>query len=361
MADVFKRQPESSQKIFVEDSYEYGYAVLGIEGEILRLRERSSEIVTDDFEVSSWRVLLQSYQLDPFPVGDLRPKFKRIRYHSRGSEFHRQCPVSLLYTMMDELKMPRVPSKTKLSAAGHIRHSVATEDCAHHVSLDCNMPRSMYCERDLEYVVDVGSLDRDKLDEFLGEQRKKMRHFTLDPTDIDVGELVLHGRADALLRAGPFLVVLDFKRGAYGFYEKRSNKLQFGAYALAVEQLLQEQFTGRILISVNRSRKSSPGAFKIPRPHLTMMYPGSQLERKIDFSIVENYLLRKQLLDDPDFFVWLRGKYMSETRKDGKSKCMSLIIGEPCFYIQTGLCDIVLDYVKEGGDMRKLLLNNVAI
>jgi len=364
MADILDRQSAEDRSVFIEDTFKEGYAVLGVEGEILRLRDSSSPIVTHEMEVSSWRRIVDKHLLEPFPVGDMKKRFRRGHYQSRGSEFHRQCPLSLLYVLLDQSKIPGLPSPSSLAVAGLVRHHIATDDCAHNISIENKIQRREYCECDVEYTLDVNKIDEEGLCIFLDGQRKSMPDFRLDPSMLDIGELVLRGRADCLLRAGPYIVVLDFKRGGYGFYEKKSNKLQFGSYALAVEQLLQEKFSGRILISLNRVRDSSPGAFRLPKEHMTMMENGSGLEELIGFNMVLNYLMRKELLDDPGFYISTQEHYTHAEvkRKSGlANKCATLISGSPCFYIENGLCGIVRRYVEDGKDLRQLLLPSVKI
>ncbi len=364
MADLFMQKSDEDRAIFTLDTFNEGYAVLGIEGEILRLREASLEMCRHDGSVSSWRSLTSKHLLEPFPVGDLSKRFRRKGYQSRGSEYHRKCPISLLYVMMDKEKLPGRVCDSMIAKAGTIRHSLATDDCAHSESLESKVPRSMYCERDLEYVLDINTLEQSKLEAFLDKERSKMKQFSLDLASLDVGELVLKGRADALLRLGPNLVVLDFKRGAYGFYEKRSNRLQFGSYAMAVEQLLQEKFSGRILISMNRDRNSNIGAFSLPKPHVTMMERGSGLKDEINFMLVEHYLIRKELLDHPDRYLAIREHYMThEIKREGKQTtlCLSAVGSLPCFYQENGMCKMIADYVYEGKDLRNLLIDNVVL
>jgi hypothetical protein len=365
MADILDRMPGEEREIFLEDSFNEGYAVLGIEGEIMRLQETSAEIVRDNFEVSSWRAVTSAYKLKPFPVGDLTNRFRHKEYQARGSEFHRGCALSLLLVMVDPEKLPeKIIQNSKLSIAGTVRHALATEDSSHHLSLTPNVPRSMYCERDLEYVLDVSSVEPQKLQEFLAKQRKKLKYFELNPSAIEREEIVMHGRADAILRIGEHLVILDFKRGAYGMYEKKSNRLQFGVYALAVEQLLRQEFPGRILISVNRVRESSPGAFKTPKPHITMMFPGSQLEEEINHNLVANYLIRKEIMDNPELYTRVQEHYMNDPIKrkgEQTTKCNSLIANLPCFHMESRLCTIVAEYIKAGGNLRDILLDKVTI
>jgi hypothetical protein len=372
MADVFQTMSPEDRLTFTEDTHDYGYVVRGVEGEIQSLNKLSREIAIDDGRTSSWRVITGEHKLIPFPVGDLTKRFRRDTYQSRGSEFHIKCPVALLYTMFDDDKLPEKPLSNTSSTSGTVRHAIASEECSHYSFTEHGVPRSLYCERDVEYLLDINTLDKQRLNEFFKKRTKELfgRHakdipeFRLDPDDIDIGELVLRGRADSLLRIGPYLVVLDFKRGAYGLHEKKSNKLQFGVYALAVEQLIDQEFAGRILISINRKRDSSRGSLTTPKPHFTIMYPESDLEDQINLHLVANYLMRKQLLDDPELYFNLchLQREQNIVRKGEKtSKCEAISSDNPCFDFESNACDIVQRYVKKGGDLRKLLLQDVVI
>ncbi len=394
MADVVEQIPENKLGLLVKDSAAEGYAFPGPEDFIQELNTTNPTTVRTDQKEQGLRYFTEHHQLMPWTIAEDMNFLSMVDafpyQHGRPSQFSSsKCPISVLISNIDDVKLENATGKkariVRATLAGDLRHAiVSAPNLMHELTpySPFNVPRSEYSEKRSIYHFSVSGLEEelDKLSEYMAGgslqgldlwdmtnfewERKQYKDLfnamQLDWRDSGLTTYTIKGTADELLtfEDSEWVAILDWKRSRYF---KNAFAMQTCAYALGVDQMSGSKADAYFLICAINHYNNRQKDYRMSGRHILQVLRDDILIKTMQLKTVFLHTVIRVFVERPDFLIELRNAQRRETMtkysKQPLSLCEVIFTGSPCVNLQNQECDILYDYILEGGDLGKLLID----
>jgi hypothetical protein len=390
MSDYIRSLSAKEQKIIADDAAGEGYSFPGVEDFIHYLNKGQVMVYRSDGTQAPLTYFIDNDRILPyaahFPDIDNIP-----HHHARGSQFSSsKCIEAVLESHIDDEKLENATGRKVKSLipaqAGDIRHRIVSAPGLMHEKYSGFLEkRHEYAEKRVAYRFSVKGLENelDELFEYMAGSKDKpelwdmsnfnaerkyykdwFRQMKLDWRDSGIDEYVIKGTADTILKFENknMLALMDWKRTRY---YKNSFGMQMVAYSLAVEQMLGKDFDSYMIISVTNNFGNKPLEYNMPQALIMEILKDDTVIRTLKLKTVFLHTVIRALIENPDIFLsfrdFQRTKEMTKFSDEPCSRCEVLYTGTACSNLSNDLCDLLYDFVKEGGSMKDLLIDGFQI